>query len=120
MKHLLMVSMLGVIACGSGAAQRPTTTTATTSTNDGEVVCTDEASASTGMTHRVCHRLLPSSAETGEKDVVCTDETPTGSNLTKRVCRSEVERENDKKLARDIYLTPASRVGCNPETMPCK
>jgi hypothetical protein len=119
MQRLLMASVLGLVACGSGAAQRPAkTAVATTNTND-DVVCADEVSATTGMTHRVCRKVLPSSAETGEKDVVCTDETPTGTTLTKRICRSEVEREDDKKLARDIYLTPSSRVGCNPDVQDC-
>jgi hypothetical protein len=120
MQRLLIASILGLAACGSSAPQRPpTTSVATTSTSNDDAVCADEVSTGTGMTHRVCHKVLPSSAETGEKDVVCTDETPTGSNLTKRVCRSQVEKEDDKKLARDIYLNPASRTGCNPDLGRC-
>ena len=117
MQRFLMASVLGLVACGSSAAQRPPTTrtVATTTTNDDDVVCSDEVSATTGMTHRVCHRLLPSSAETGEKDMICTDETPTGTLMTRRVCRSQVERDNDQKLARDIYLHQAARPVCNPE-----
>jgi hypothetical protein len=120
MQRLLMASILGLAACGSSAAQRAAkTAVATNSTSDGDVVCADEVSTTTGMTHRVCRKVLPSSAETGETDMVCTDETPTGSHLTKRVCRSQVERDDDKKLARDIYLDPASVVGCNPDLGRC-
>jgi hypothetical protein len=107
-----------LIACGSSSPQRPPTTVATSNTNDGDVVCGDEVSP-TGVTHRTCHKLLPGSAETGEKDMICTDETPTGTNLTKRVCRSQNQKDDDAKLARDIYLAPSSRVACNPDLQDC-
>ena len=118
MQRLLMVSILGLAACGSSAPQRPPTTVATTNTNDGDVVCGDEVSP-TGVSHRTCHKLLASSAETGEKDMICVDETPTGTALTKRVCRSQTQRDDDHKLARDIILSPSSSLGCDTEKQDC-
>jgi|GEM_PF-2391193 len=119
MQRFLMASVLGLIAaCGAAGGKQPATkAVAVTTVNDGDVVCDNEVSATTGMTHRVCHKLSPTSAETGEKDMICTDETPTGTNLTKRVCRSQIERDDDQKLARELYLNQSGRIGCNPELM---
>jgi hypothetical protein len=118
-QRLLLTTALIFAACGPSASRQPTTVTITT---DDNLVCADEVSPSTGMTHRVCHApvTITSAAPAGNQDeLICTDETPTGTNLTKRICRSQVEIDHDRKLAGDIWLHQGSRVGCNPETMEC-
>jgi hypothetical protein len=116
MQRLLVLTSLLFAACGPSASHKPTTVTITT---DDNLVCADEVSPTTGMTHRVCHAPVTVSAASGQDALICTDETPTGTNMTKRICRSQAEIDHDKKLASDIWLHQASRVGCNPETMVC-
>jgi hypothetical protein len=111
MHRVLIASILGVFGCGSSAAHSPPSTTplaATTSGNE-DVICADEVSPTTGMTHRVCHRQVAASAETGEKDVQCTDEVPTGTQMTKRICRSQTEKDHDRAVVQDIYQSPTAR-----------
>jgi len=113
MQRVLIASLLGLFACGSNAARGPAPTTAATTSDGDDVVCADEVSPTTGMTHRVCHRQIATSAETGEKDVQCTDEVPTGTQLTKRVCRSTSEKEQNKAFVQDLYQDPSSRPRIN-------
>jgi len=113
MQRVLIASILGLFACGSNASRGPAPAAATASADGDDVICGDEVSPSTGMTHRVCHRKLATSAETGEKDVQCGDEVPTGTNMTKRVCRSESEKAQNKAFVQDLYQDPSARPQVN-------
>ncbi len=113
MQRVLIASILGLFACGSNASRGPSPTAAAATADGDDVVCADEVSPTTGMTHRVCHRQVAASAETGEQDMICTDEVPTGTNMTKRVCRSQTEKDRDQAVVRDIYLDPSARPNVN-------
>jgi hypothetical protein len=49
--------------------------------------------------------------EPPESDVHCTREVRTGTHMEKTICRSEAEKEQDRRAAQEIYLTPNSRPG---------
>ena len=109
MQRILIASILGLFACGSNASRGPAPAVAAAPADGDDVICGDEVSPTTGMTHRVCHRQVATSAETGEKDMHCADEVPTGTNMTKRVCRSEAEKAHDKAFVQDMILDPSAR-----------
>ncbi|MEO7736419.1 MAG: hypothetical protein ABIY55_36005 [Kofleriaceae bacterium] len=109
MQRVLIAGILGLFACGSNASRGPAPTTAATPADGDDVVCGDEVSPTTGMTHRVCHRQLATSTEAGENDVECSDEVPTGTQLTKRVCRSKNEKVQNKAFVQDLYQDPSAR-----------
>lgn len=88
MHRLCLVASLLFAACGpsasGGAGQAPSTTSGTPN---------------------------PSASAATESDVHCTDEVRTGTHMEKKICRSEVEKEQDRRDAQEIYLNPNSRVG---------
>jgi hypothetical protein len=79
MQGLLVVLLLAFTACASGAAPRATSTTL----GAPRVAGPDEPT---------------------ESDVICAEEVRTGTNLEKRICRSQVERDQDKRAAQELYL----------------
>ncbi len=119
--HRFLLATLLLTACGSSASRQPVTTIITTTTSD-DVVCTDEVAPGTGITHRVCVApvvVTHATIAANPNVVICNEEVPTGSQVSKRVCRTQVEIEDNKKVARDIWLHQGSRTGCNPELGDC-
>ena len=86
MHRLWIVASLLFSACGpsasGGSGQAPSTTTGT-----------------------------PNPSAANDPDMHCTTEVRTGTHMEKKICRSETEREQDRRTAEELYLTPNSRAG---------
>lgn len=86
MQRLLATIVLFAAACGSGAAQRPST-----------------AVSLSGAESTV---IPPGSNVDDADDVRCKIEVPTGSRLSRPVCRSKLQMQTDRDFAENLLRHP--------------
>jgi hypothetical protein len=86
MKQVLLMTLLAAAACGSGAAQRPST--------------------SVSVARAADVPIPPGSNVDHDDDVRCGIEVPTGSRLSRPVCRSQLQRDTDKQAAEYLLQHP--------------